>query len=285
MPRKAPRPSGMSKQQEKDFLASGSPTVSKDVLRKRRTLLIDIETAPNIAFVWGLYGQNIAINQIQEPGYTLCFAAKWLGEKKVMFHSIPEDGKLGMVEAAHKLLSNADVVIHYNGSKFDIPTLNREFVESDFLPPKPFQEIDLLKTCRQKFRFTSNKLDYVAQQLIGEGKVQHKGMDLWRECMAGGKAAWRTMREYNIGDVRILERIYFELMPWIPNHPNAGAYMADGETRCHICGSTDLTGHGDYYTNTMRYDLYQCNGCGAWPRARTNNLPKEAKQSVLAGTR
>ena len=41
-------------------------------------LLIDIETAPNKVYTWGLWNQNVSLNQIDEVGYTLCWAATWV---------------------------------------------------------------------------------------------------------------------------------------------------------------------------------------------------------------
>ena len=70
-----------------------------------------------------------------------------------------------MLEGIHKLLDEADAVIHYNGKRFDIPSLNKEFLLNGMFPPAPFKEIDLLTVARGRFRFVSNKLDYVAQQL------------------------------------------------------------------------------------------------------------------------
>jgi len=52
-----------------------------------KILLIDIEVAPNTAHVWGIFDQNISINQLLESSYTLCYAAKWYGESKIMFDS------------------------------------------------------------------------------------------------------------------------------------------------------------------------------------------------------
>ncbi|NIV35232.1 MAG: hypothetical protein GWN58_38990, partial [Anaerolineae bacterium] len=49
----------------------------------------------------------------------------------------------GMLEGAWELLDEADAVVHYNGKKFDIPTLNREFVKYGFTPPSPYKQIDL----------------------------------------------------------------------------------------------------------------------------------------------
>ena len=135
--------------------------------RGAKILLLDIETAPSRVFTWGLFNQNISISQIEEPGYTLCWAAKWLGKKKMMFSSVRKHGRTVMLNKIYALLEEADIVVHYNGSHFDIPTLNREFVKEEMTPPAPFQEVDLLKTCRKRFRFLSNKLDYVIR-FLGE---------------------------------------------------------------------------------------------------------------------
>ncbi|MCP5005503.1 MAG: hypothetical protein GY941_16430, partial [Planctomycetes bacterium] len=75
-----------------------------------KILEIDIETAPHSAYIWSLWTKYIAPDHIEIPGYTLCFAAKWRGQKKVHFHSVWKDGLEGMVTAAHKLMSEADAI-------------------------------------------------------------------------------------------------------------------------------------------------------------------------------
>lgn len=250
-----------------------------------KTLLLDIETAPNKVYAWGLFKQNIALNQIEEPGYTLCWAAKWLGKKEIMFRSVHTHGRKAMLAKIHALLAEADVVIHYNGSSFDIPTLNREFLTDGHLPPAPVQEVDLLKTVRARFRFLSNKLDYIATQLLGQGKVAHKGMELWRKCMVGDEAAWRVMERYNKRDVVILEKVYKHLLPWIQPHPNHNLYQDKAKAVCPNCGSSKLHSRGFAYTATMVYRRLQCTVCGKWSRVRTNCLPKEKKQSVVLGVK
>lgn len=236
-----------------------------------RILIIDIETAPHKVYSWGLYDQDIAINQIEEPGYTLCYAAKWYGEPDVMFDSVHQSKPRRMVRGAHKLLSKADAVIHFNGAKFDIPTLNKEFILHGLAPTPPLKQIDLLRTCRSKFKWASNKLDYVAQSL-GEGaKVKHKGMELWRACMEpkhrDHESAWRTMERYNKGDVRLTERLYRRLLPWIDNHPNVTAYSGGGH-KCPKCNSARVISNGFRFANLHKYRRYQCVDCGAWSRAR-----------------
>ena len=91
-------------------------------------LTIDIETSPNLAHVWGIWQQNVGLPQLLESTEVLCWAAKWYDSDKVMFSSSFADSKETMVKKIWELLNEADVVVHYNGIKFDIPHLNREFL-------------------------------------------------------------------------------------------------------------------------------------------------------------
>lgn len=246
-----------------------------------KTLLIDIETAPNISMTWGMFNQNIALNQLVEPGYTLCFAANWKGKKKPIFRSVYHHGVEEMLDKAHELLSEADAVVHYNGVKFDIPTLNGEFLKHGYMPPPPPYNIDLFKTVKRNFRLTSMKMDFVANYLGIPGKLHHKGMPLWWGCMNGVPADWKIMKEYNLQDIHMLEPIYERLLPWIKDHPNM-AHFGDGKVPvCPSCGGDKLEKRGFYRTQTMTYQKYACQNCGSWSKARTNDLTKEKRERVL----
>jgi hypothetical protein len=230
-----------------------------------RLLVLDIETRPNLAFVWGLWNQNVGVNQIAESCEMLCWSAKWVGKHKVLFKSTYHDGKEEMVKGLWELLDEADAVIHYNGTSFDIPHANREFLEAGLTPPSPYQQIDLLKAVRKRFRFPSNKLEYVADALsIGE-KLKHEGFELWRRCMAGEESAWKLMRQYNINDVAITELLYERIKPWIPNIPSHAAHTQ--EAVCPACGSDDLQARGFAYTKQSRYQRFQCKACKKWSRS------------------
>ena len=188
-----------------------------------RVLLLDIETAPNIAYVWGLWKENIPLARLVDSGYVLCWAAKWAHKDKIMFSSIEQEGAKHMLRRIHKLLNKADVVIHYNGKRFDIPALNKEFLLHDFAPPSNYKQVDLLTFTRSRFKFVSNKLDYVAKALGVGQKVRHKGFELWIECMAHDAQAWKEMEKYNKQDIVILEGVYHKMLPWIKaNSSNRG---------------------------------------------------------------
>lgn len=248
-----------------------------------KKLIIDIETSPITAYVWGLFKQNIAINQIIDTSSVLCFAAKWVGEDEVIFRSSYEHLHEKVIFDAWKLLSEADAVIHYNGNKFDLPVLNREFIQLGLEPPDPYESIDLYQTVKKQMRLASNKLDHVLQELEIGSKVQHYGFQLWVDCMEGDPEAWELMKQYNVGDVEPLEQLYQRLLPWIKNHPNAALYSTDVEERpvCPVCGSHNIKKNGVQPLKTMTYQRYKCNDCSAPIRGRTSISTKEAKANTL----
>ena len=63
-----------------------------------KILLLDIETSPNMVYAWGLFKQNLSIDHIIEAGSTLCWAARWLGDKDApMFASVHKDTSFFML--------------------------------------------------------------------------------------------------------------------------------------------------------------------------------------------
>lgn len=243
-----------------------------------KILLLDIETSPNLAWVWGLWKQNVAINQIEESGRILCWAAKWLDAPKMFFSSSKKDGEIVMLQKAHELVSEADCIVTYNGRKFDLPTLNREWIKNGFEPPAPHRDIDLLEAAKRRFRFTSNKLDYVTDYLGLGQKVRHGGFELWTGCMEGNPKAWREMERYNKQDVKLLESLYKRMLPWLDRHPSHGPVV--GDMCCPKCGSEDLQMRGWAYTQAHKYQRYQCKGCGGWLRGHKTVLRTRGERPV-----
>lgn len=242
-----------------------------------KILLVDIETAPHVAHVWGLWQQNVGLPQILDAGYVLCWSAKWLYKDEVYFSSTHRDGREEMLKQIHTLLDEADAVVHYNGTKFDIPTLNKEFLLEGMPPPSPVKEMDLLKTARSKFRFPSNKLDYICQALGLGKKIKHAGHELWIKCMNNDPVAWKEMQEYNIQDVLLLEKLYIKLLAWIKSHANYGLYKEESEV-CPNCGKDHYQKRGYQYTASCKYQRYQCLDCGTWFRSTQNLGPKAGKK-------
>lgn len=245
-----------------------------------KILFLDLETSPNLAYVWGLWNQNIAINQIESSTEVICFGARWLGEDEVIFRSQHHHGKEKMLDKLHKLMNEADVLVGWNSAAFDSKHIKREFIENGYLPPSPWKELDLMKVVKGQFKFPSNKLDYVAQKLGVGAKVKHSGFDLWLGCMAGNRQAWVEMKEYQIQDVNLLLDLYDILKPWIKNHPNMTLDDADGTiiTKCQACNSSNLRAMGHSFTQTGKFQRFVCNDCGKWHRGAKKSLTPKITQ-------
>ena len=223
-----------------------------------KILFYDIETAPIQAYVWGLFDQNISIDQIIAATRILCIGWKWFGVKGTHYAD-ERGGQKPMLEAFHAAFCEADAVVTYNGDKFDIPKTLGQFVLHGLPPPPPVTSIDLLKTVK-RLGLDSNKLAYVGPYYgIGE-KVKHEGFPLWVKCMQGDGPAWGRMERYNRRDVRLMEPLYELLRPFIQNHP----YIGQSKGLCPACGSANVQKRGERRTRMFFIERLACQSCGAW---------------------
>lgn len=252
-----------------------------------KILVFDIETAPKLAHVWRVWKENIPPSMLVKDGYILCWAAKWVGEDEVMSDTLFNYGnKLDnehlVASSLYRLIEEADAVVTYNGDKFDIKVMNTAFVTHGMTPPTSVKSIDLYKTVRKQFNFTSNKLDFVCDKLGLDRKEQHSGFELWKGCMEGDPDCWKKMEQYNVQDVIITEQLYQKLLPWIHNHPNVALYSEDTEVICTNCGSDNLSQpSGTVKLKAGSYKRYKCNDCGNHMRGKVMQNSYEKRQSLL----
>lgn len=247
-----------------------------------KVLTLDIETTPHDAYVWGLWQQNVGLSQLKEPTRMMSWAAKWEEDDDyVLYANEFEHGTEDMVMEIYDLVDQADAIVHYNGTQFDMKHLNREFVELGLTPPQKYKNIDLLRVVKQQFKFPSNKLDYVAKVLLGRSKIDTGGFDLWVRCLEGSPEAWTQMQNYNIEDVLLTESLYKRLQGWIPAHPNRALWIEDQSSPiCPNCGSKNVIRKGmEFPARVNGYQRYKCNDCGANARGRA--LAKKAGPGVL----
>jgi DNA polymerase elongation subunit (family B) len=255
-----------------------------------RLLTIDTETLPHELYGFGMFNQNFSLDQLKTAGTIASWAAKWHGERGVHFASVHEMSEKAMLKKAALLLDEADAVIGWNSASFDVKWLQGQFIKHRIMEPSPFKQIDLLRTARNKFKVASNKLDYWAQFLGIGCKVKTGGFELWRKCMEGDPKAWARMKRYNICDVRLTEKVYDRMLPWIKNHPNVSSHES-GEC-CPKCQGEKHQRRGYQYTQARRYARFQCitprvwddgvsRPCGAWFQS-TRCDPGTAKIKAIA---
>lgn len=261
--------------------------------RKRRKqgpkiLFLDIETAPILAYVWNLWDQDVGLNQIKSDWFILAWAAKWLGDpaSKIIYRdqsrakNIEDDSQI--LREMWKLLDEADIIVTQNGKAFDEKKLNARFILNGMKPPSSFKHIDTAQIAKKKFAFTSNRLEYMTDKLCTKYKKQKhlkfSGFELWKECLAGNKKAWKEMEKYNKYDVLSLEELYKKLIPW-DNSINFSIYYEDSLDRICSCGSKRFKKNGIKYTSVGKYQRYKCLDCGSEISGRSNLLSKEKKRS------
>lgn len=238
-------------------------------------MFLDIEISPTLATVWGLFNQNININSIVGNSEVLTWACKWHKDEEVTYSHLGMTSKRAMLKEIYDMLEEADVVVTYNGDRFDLKILAQEFLLQGWAPPAPYRSIDLLKTMKNRFRGTSNKLDYWLKRLGLGQKVEHRGHQMWLDCMNRDADAFEEMAEYNIGDVVQLEALYDRVLPWITNHPNRSVYTDD--VSCPHCGGKDHQSRGFAYTQAGKFRRFQCKGCGGWFQSTKNELKNKDK--------
>jgi DNA polymerase elongation subunit (family B) len=235
-----------------------------------KILCIDIETSPNLAHVWQLWKTNVYPKMILEPSDILGFA--WgeydpLSDRPVAKRSIQWvsrwDGERAMLDQAHEVLDQADIVLTKNGKRFDVPRLKTALALHEYDPPKPFRQIDLEEVCKRTFSFPSHSLDYVCKQFGLGGKVGNEaGYSLWREAMSGDAQSRAKMGAYCRHDVWLTIELYRRVRPWIERHPNVAADMTHPALRCPKCGHMQLVRDGMAYTSVSTYQRWKCVHCG-----------------------
>lgn len=233
-------------------------------MKRPRILLYDIETRPNLGYVWGKWEQNVIA--YKEEWDILCVAYKWLGESKV--HSVTRDAAgtdRGIALKMKELFNEADIIIAHNGDSFDQKKVKARMVFHKLSPPKRVPSIDTRKIAKNQFAFNGNGLDELGQHLGLGRKVKHPGFEMWLGCMRGDLSSWRQMVKYNKNDVILLEKVYKRFLPWIQNHPNLSKLINPSLKRgCPNCGSNFTAKRGIRANHRGLQQQMTCTDCKTW---------------------
>lgn len=238
--------------------------VNARILNPSKILTIDIERLPGLARVWEPKTRYIAARNFVEWPRLLCWSARWYGQRRQMFASEWEDRE-AMIRRSWELYDEADIVVTYNGIRFDNKHLRTDWLTLGLEPPRPWKDVDLFAVVKQ-FGFESKSLDTVTRRLGRPGKATFYDMDGAQAAVNGDATAQRRLKRYNAGDVELTEWLYDRLRGWIPTHPFVGTH--GDEKVCPQCNSTDLRLEPTpYRAVVIDYALYRCKNCGGLVRA------------------
>lgn len=260
-----------------------------------KVLILDIENMPTRAWIWRMWDMVTNVQMLDSDWYLASYSVKWLGDDECETKSLrsykgykpgsEDDSKL-LADLRTKLCE-AEYVIGHNSDKFDLKKINTRMILNGMNPPTPYRTVDTYKIAKRTFSFTSNKLEYLAQKLLGEGKLPTGGVDLWFQCMAGNSEAWDRMEEYNERDTRLTERVYLKLRAWDHLHPNMNLTTANDNMSCTVCSSHNVKPTGDTVAvgTAGLYLGYVCGECGHQMRGRTNIRTLNQKHAGLVNAR
>jgi len=239
-----------------------------------RILVWDIEVS-TFALTLQAYDLRVSIsrfnpNHITRDWSLLSAAWKIIGEKKthciaVSPRDVFNDEKI--VRRLHKVLSGVDILVGHNSDAFDLKKFNTRALFYGLSPIPKIPSIDTLKVARKHFKFTSNKLSYIARFLKVGAKDESPD---WNKVLAGDRKEIARMKTYNIKDVTVTEKVYMVLRRFIDNHPDLNSITPIRDTRgdqvtlCPKCQSCNYIKNGFKFTSGGRYQRYFCNDCSGW---------------------
>jgi len=231
---------------------------------KRRRLFFDIETSPNIGLFWEAgYKKNITTDNIIRERAIICICYKWEDEKEV--YSLQWDSKQcdkTMLKKFIEVANTSNEMVGHNGDKFDLAWIRTRclFHHIEMFPT--YVTIDTLKIARSKFRFQSNRLNYIAEYL-GLGNKIKTEFNLWKDILLNkDKIAMEKMIKYCKKDVTLLEQVFKALRGHMTAKTHYGVVFGQDRGSCPECGSDDLIRNNQVVTATgLTRIQYKCKTC------------------------
>jgi hypothetical protein len=246
--------------------------------------VMDIETLPAIGYIWGLWDQNISLNQLVADSCLLSWAGKYLNDTQIYSDILTSKEAIArnakrVTLSAFEFVNSCDYIVGHNFRSFDGKILNVNFLL--YAKPVKYQVIDTLEIAKNNFRFTSNKLAFINEKLGIRNKIDNDGFVLWSQCSEGNQEALNTMLNYNVGDVSSSEDLYFKLRAFWPSHPNLARYNEIETEQCPCCLSEKLVSEGFYYSGQSKFEKLRCSECGSINRRKKNLLSKNKRSNLL----
>jgi len=173
------------------------------ILNTKKIVMFDLETY-DLAADFGIIFIGAIKTFRKDEVFT--YSMK-MGDPATMDHKIVLD--------IRDKLEEADYVVTYNGTRFDIPYLNTRLLIHGERPLKAIRHKDVYFTAKSHLRLQSKKLQSVEMALFGEGAKTPILPGFWAKTLQGSKSHHDYIMEHCIIDVEILERVFETLKGFI----------------------------------------------------------------------
>lgn len=153
-------------------------------------------------------------------GYLLCVGVKPIGGKArvIRLDDFPEYRKTpwddrALAYAAKKELEKYDILVSYNGTRYDVPFLDTRLVEGGIKPlSADIKHADLYKTVKARLRMHSGRLAALTDFLQTKDSKTPLTPLVWRKAGAGDRSALDNVAKHNLYDLITLEECFNKMV-------------------------------------------------------------------------
>ena len=257
--------------------------VNNDCSTSTRILFWDLESSLMQGMFFGLWGENIQFKRVTKQSHLLTASWAFNDDEVQGVRLTPEDVETGndleIVVKMIQAINSADVIVTFNGKRFDYKLLNARALFWGLPPVKPVKHIDLFEQAKKVFKFPSNSMQNISMYLGENGKLQNSS-DLWERCSDSSNYvvcdnALNEMLIYNKRDIIATRDLFYRFRGWMKGVPNIATITNDKKSteylRCTHCGSLNVDKMNENtYTTASSFNLYRCGDCKGISRVTKN---------------
>lgn len=290
--RKIAKKIGKAKSSVNDVLKAyreGTLELSQPETKKLNILYFDLESSLMGTLTFGIWNQNISGNRITKHSHLLSNSWAFNDEPPQGVRLSPEDVAEGndllVVVDTIRAIEKADLIISFNGKKFDVPLLKTRALLHELPPIKFPPHLDLMQEAKRNFRFPSNSMQNISMYLGEHGKLATSGRNLWERCYHyqnydDCNEALAQMLEYGLQDIDATRDLHKRLQGWFKSPVNIGLITKEingvntkdnHDLLCPHCSSKDVDKIGSKaYTSVSSFNIYRCGNSGCRGLSRDN---------------
>lgn len=278
--RKIAKQLGMGKTQVNDMLKAyreGVLELSQPEPKKLNVLYFDLESSLMGTLTFGIWNQNISGNRITKHSHLLSNSWAFNDEPPQGVRLSPDDvaesNDLLVVVDTIRAIEKADLIVSFNGKRFDVPLLKTRALFHGLPPIKFPPHLDLMQEAKKNFRFPSNSMQNISLYLGEHGKLATSGRNLWERCYHyqnydDCNDALAQMLEYGLQDIDATRDLHKRLQGWFKSPVNVGLITKEingvntkdnHELLCPHCSSKHVDKIGSKaYTSVSSFNIYRC---------------------------
>lgn len=206
-------------------------------------------------------------------GSIIAIGWKWLGDDEpvTVWTGSPRSDRT-LVKRFLKVWNQADIMVAYNGVRFDRPYLYTKLLEHGLEIPPNTPMVDPYFAARSNTSLSRKSLEVVARFLDLDVQKTPVSGRIWKAATHGSPAERREalvyIAEHCRLDVLVLEQVYLAFRPLMRAHPRVGT-----PAQCRHCGHDHLIRRGfrpPLAGGKVRRLVTQCTRCRAYEvRAQT----------------